>query len=442
MSRPSPSLASLPALLGLALALTAACTDDSANEGGETSDSFTGDGDPTTDSTNPTNGDGDGDGDSGSGDGDGDGDGDSGSGDGDGQNENPPPPPGCGDGMLDPGEACDDGNNIAGDGCSVLCQLPGELLWELEIDLDPDVDDVGLEVVVDAQGQLGVLVDSGLVNQTLLALDAGGAELWQDDALLYDRPNLSVGPAGELAIAGRLGSQATVRVWDRDGGTLITGLLDTEDSGFLGAGFDDQGFVTVSGYHGENGALARFDPIDVETWQQTQDVAGRLGPLALGPGGAIWTTRDLSAELERYTAEGAPSWTAGPLAGDIIEELGLDAQAAAYALASRADLSGFDLTRVASDGQLGWSLAHGEPGASEHARGLLVSAGGFVIVGSANADADALLSWVSLDGALLTDVILDDGEVEQLHSITATGPVYAVAVGTRAGALWVRKFEY
>jgi cysteine-rich repeat protein len=29
----------------------------------------------------------------------------------------------CGDGHLDPGEACDDGNRVAGDGCSIDCRL-------------------------------------------------------------------------------------------------------------------------------------------------------------------------------------------------------------------------------------------------------------------------------------------------------------------------------
>jgi cysteine-rich repeat protein len=27
----------------------------------------------------------------------------------------------CGDGILDPGEECDDGNNMSGDNCSPFC---------------------------------------------------------------------------------------------------------------------------------------------------------------------------------------------------------------------------------------------------------------------------------------------------------------------------------
>ena len=34
----------------------------------------------------------------------------------------PPPPPACGDGTVDAGEQCDDGNTTAGDGCSATCQ--------------------------------------------------------------------------------------------------------------------------------------------------------------------------------------------------------------------------------------------------------------------------------------------------------------------------------
>jgi cysteine-rich repeat protein len=34
----------------------------------------------------------------------------------------PPPPPCCGDGHLDTGEQCDDGNTVNGDGCDATCQ--------------------------------------------------------------------------------------------------------------------------------------------------------------------------------------------------------------------------------------------------------------------------------------------------------------------------------
>jgi len=38
-----------------------------------------------------------------------------------------PPPrcPACGDGIIDPGEVCDDGNRVNGDGCDNNCTLTG-----------------------------------------------------------------------------------------------------------------------------------------------------------------------------------------------------------------------------------------------------------------------------------------------------------------------------
>jgi len=40
--------------------------------------------------------------------------------------------PGCGDGIVQPGEQCDDGNTTAGDGCSDMCQLEGNYPTEME----------------------------------------------------------------------------------------------------------------------------------------------------------------------------------------------------------------------------------------------------------------------------------------------------------------------
>jgi len=34
-------------------------------------------------------------------------------------------PPMCGNGVIDPGEQCDDGNAINGDACEADCTLPG-----------------------------------------------------------------------------------------------------------------------------------------------------------------------------------------------------------------------------------------------------------------------------------------------------------------------------
>ena len=93
-------------------------------------DSGTGDGDGDTTETT-------GDGDSGTGDGDGDtsGDGDSGTGDGDsgtGDGDTTGMADNCGDGVLDEGEACDDGNAVDIDGCTSACEITPDVVayWQ------------------------------------------------------------------------------------------------------------------------------------------------------------------------------------------------------------------------------------------------------------------------------------------------------------------------
>lgn len=60
------------------------------------------------------------------------------------------PLPSCGDGVLDPGEGCDDMNDAVGDGCND-CELGGEILWSL-------VEDGGANL---RDGMLGVALGSG-----------------------------------------------------------------------------------------------------------------------------------------------------------------------------------------------------------------------------------------------------------------------------------------
>src|SRR5262249_57149448 len=76
-----------------------------------------------------------------------------------------PPPPRCGDGRLDPGEQCDDGNAESCDGCSSHCSI--EAVGNGVVDCDEECDD-GNTVDCDgcdANGELecgnGVIDDEG-----------------------------------------------------------------------------------------------------------------------------------------------------------------------------------------------------------------------------------------------------------------------------------------
>jgi cysteine-rich repeat protein len=52
----------------------------------------------------------------------------------------------CGDGVLDPFEACDDGNAVDADGCSHACESSGTRAWSVEVTPGQDALAVALEV--------------------------------------------------------------------------------------------------------------------------------------------------------------------------------------------------------------------------------------------------------------------------------------------------------
>lgn len=67
----------------------------------------------------------------------------------------------CGNGVLETGEQCDDGNLKGNDGCSKLCTIElGKLVPSLEI-LDLDADGRGDVVLTDARGQVLALISDG-----------------------------------------------------------------------------------------------------------------------------------------------------------------------------------------------------------------------------------------------------------------------------------------
>ncbi|PRQ04837.1 myxococcus cysteine-rich repeat containing protein [Enhygromyxa salina] len=425
-----------------------ACGDSSARDGDGDGDGGSAPGDGDGDGTlgDGTLGDGDGDPAGDVGEAEGDGDDDPGDGDGD-------PPLGCGDGQLDPGEACDDGNNEPGDGCSAFCQLPGALIWERFIDIDDQQgDDVGLEVVVDAQRNIDVLISIDASSYLLAEFDVDGNFVWSVSSLQTDKPSLELTGLDELAVGGLLGSQGATRVWDTDGDSGWTTLVDVGNSGILGVAVDGQDFVTSVGYHSESGFLARYDPLDLESWAQLQVTAGSLGPVGVSPSGEIWAVRGDAALLERYSVTGDPGWTA-PIEGQadhVFEELVIGGGGEAYLLARAADQSSFTLSKYDAAGALEWSQTHDGGGLEHGASGLALLPGGLVVAGYTNGSggaADGLLSWYDANGGeLAADVVLDNADLDRLYDVVVTTHNYAIAVGAHASGgedsdLWIRKFE-
>ncbi len=87
----------------------------------------------------------------------------------------------CGDGIVDPGESCDDGNDLGGDGCSASCEVEADPTGETDTGVDTDTDtDTGTDADTDtdtsATGGSGLdLVARGCVCTSDPGAPAGGA---------------------------------------------------------------------------------------------------------------------------------------------------------------------------------------------------------------------------------------------------------------------------
>lgn len=94
------------------------------------------------------------------------------------------PRPGCGNGIVEPDEACDDGNEESGDGCSATCSLSGEALvvafYNLGVEDEcSDVDWLNDEgpVLIGYSRPLG-----GIDARLIIAVDEAGTLTWVDQA--------------------------------------------------------------------------------------------------------------------------------------------------------------------------------------------------------------------------------------------------------------------
>lgn len=63
----------------------------------------------------------------------------------------------CGDGVVQDGEECDDGNGMNGDGCNSDCRVSGQEIWKVEYASPGNVRDRCYSVAADSQGDFAVI---------------------------------------------------------------------------------------------------------------------------------------------------------------------------------------------------------------------------------------------------------------------------------------------
>lgn len=121
------------------------------------------------------------------------------------------PGPACGNGILDVGEVCDDGNDRDADGCNVDCRPSGELVFELLLDPEPS----GNALIRDLDhAEDGTYVVGGQIAG--MGADAWAARFTQDDELMWDLP-LVVGAYDDLVFGVAAGE---------GGRTYVAGVVD------------------------------------------------------------------------------------------------------------------------------------------------------------------------------------------------------------------------
>ncbi|WP_293247370.1 DUF4215 domain-containing protein [Nannocystis sp.] len=318
----------------------------------------------------------------------------------------------CGDGMVDPGEACDDGNLVAGDGCEADCSwTPCSVVWEVS-HADPDGSLHGKKVATDANGDIVIVA-------TLRPAQV-------DSRLL----TLKLDPAGAL-------------IWAQEAADLRmdgNGLAITADGGIVGIGVEyEQPFL--------RDLARRFAPDGAPGWL-TQNIAAQSSQgfgAAMTPDGAVIAAGFRQVQttsipwLARLDADtGAVLWSsAAQIPGTTgAQHLAVAVDAAGAIYTTGVVWIGDDprllVRKLGPDGVQQWMVAVENPGAG-FARGWDIEptpAGGVAVTGEffygGGAGGDLWVGVFDGDGAPLWSDVHNGGPGESYD----VG--YGVAVGPRA----------
>jgi cysteine-rich repeat protein len=207
----------------------------------------------------------------------------------------------CGDGRIDDGEECDDGNRDGGDTCSAECTLLVEVAWT-DIHAGPGQGyDEANAVVVDIDDSIWVLGSESATIGGNLWLRHYAADGAPQETFAWSGPggiaaagyDLQWTASGDLAIAGIASSNPTgadilVAVFDPtaqdfvwtqviDGPGSGAGALDSD--GAFAIGITPSGDLVVAGAVAVDGQgrdiwVAAFDPAGLPLWEQTWSGAG------------------------------------------------------------------------------------------------------------------------------------------------------------------------
>jgi uncharacterized delta-60 repeat protein len=252
-------------------------------------------------------------------------------------------PPECGNGVTEPPEECDDGNDVSGDGCEPDCTLSTDtMLWELVVAGEAGVVDRGHGITTDAEGNIyviGFIVDTvGDSNVWVRKLDPGGDGVWTsilDPSVGNDDRGygIAIDGDGNLAITGStapddIETDIYLAKLDTNGAPLwsrsVTGPQAGVDGGFDVAVDPEGNFVFVgyvrTGQNDNDIWIQKTDTDGNALWTQTaagnDNLDDRAHGVAIDVDGNIYVTGFVSnvgfnkdVWLRKLDPDGDPLWT-------------------------------------------------------------------------------------------------------------------------------------
>lgn len=250
-------------------------------------------------------------------------------------------PEGCQNNYVDPGEQCDDGNDVNADGCNRDCRSSAQLLWSVSHGAGVGQVDEGFAVVALDDG---AAVIAGYVSDAaeardgwIRAYDSTGVELWTDALAGAGGGNdeirglISDGMGNVYATGYESAAEsadAWVRKYDALGNALWTQTYDGPNHAtdvYDAATIDADGNIVVAGYHntpdeGYDVLLRKYDPDGNVLW--TRSSSGENGGTDLiwdiepSPAGHLYVAgyaagpagEGSNAWLAKYDADGNELW--------------------------------------------------------------------------------------------------------------------------------------
>ena len=403
----------------------------------------------------------------------------------------------CGDGFKGPGEPCDDGNMINGDGCNTNCIASGTPIWTQTYNSVSNGGEAWNAVKTDAAGNVYVTGTEPAAGQNFNILtrkyDANGGIVWTQT---YNGAangedvgqGITVDAAGNVFVIGyetvalqgkniwlRKYTNAGVLVWTQS----YNGMLSLEDVGYgvvtnaagdafiVGStqAFANQGKdLLVAKVAGVNGSLVWVDALngtgnqDDEAIGVTLDSAG-----AVIATGFVRTATSFDAWTRKYTDNGISNtvvWTRtnNGLANGTDFGFGVAADAMGNVVVAGAETvanQGFNVwvRKYDVNGNTVWTQTYDNAAhLDDAANGVAIDASGNVVVGGfetlPNGTSDAWVRKYSPAGAPLWtqayNGAADGNDTVNFVAIDASANVYACGFETTAGAqgqnAWLRKY--